>query len=288
MGYSAWSDDFYEQREDARAKAGTDAFVHHDAMMSTPVHERGCHPEMDPKGVTRESRDSDEHPESLAIAVVLDVTGSMADTPRVMQQALPKLMGSLVAGGCADPQVLFAAVGDESKGDRAALQVGQFESGIEMDDDLGKMFLEGGGGGGHPPMESYQNALYFFAHHTSTDCHEKRDRKGFLFIVGDEQPYPNVSKAQIAKVFGDKVEADIPVAEIVAAAREKWNVYFVIPQGTYHAKSDALRSYWHKLLGQEFVIELPNASHIVECVTTTVTSGAKPVEEAAEARNVRL
>lgn len=46
-----------------------------------------------------------------------------------------------------DPQVLFSAIGDAHT-DCAPLQIGQFESGLEMDDWLTKIYLESGGGGG--------------------------------------------------------------------------------------------------------------------------------------------
>lgn len=66
-------------------------------------------------------------------------------------------MKLLTACHVADPQVMFMAVGDATS-DRAALQVGQFESTAElMDQWLTWCFLEGGGGGtGH---ESYELAF---------------------------------------------------------------------------------------------------------------------------------
>jgi len=58
---------------------------------------RGAHPSgLDPRGVpVRESRDSAEHPRSVAIAVLFDVTGSMRAVPRVLQAKLPQLLGLL-------------------------------------------------------------------------------------------------------------------------------------------------------------------------------------------------
>lgn len=107
----------------------------------------GLHPQMDIAGKIRESRDSVEHPESLAIAVIFDVTGSMGSVPRVLQTKLGALMRLLIQKGyVAHPQVLFGIVGDAYT-DSVPLQIGQFESGLEMDDELGKFYLEGGGGG---------------------------------------------------------------------------------------------------------------------------------------------
>ena len=150
---------------------------------------RSVHPDLDPFDVgRRESRDSDEHPQSLAIAVLFDVTGSMGGVPRTLQKKLPKLLGLLKDSGyVSDPQLMFGAIGDATC-DRAPLQVGQFESDNRMDGDLERILLEGGGGG--QKTESYELAMYFMARHTATDCFEKRGKRGYLFIIGDEMPYP--------------------------------------------------------------------------------------------------
>ena len=58
------------------------------------------------------------------------------------------------------------AIGD-AVSDRAPLQVGQFESGLEMDMWLTRIWLEGRGG---DLPESYTLAHWFGAHHTATDA----------------------------------------------------------------------------------------------------------------------
>ena len=58
--------------------------------------------------------------------------------------------------------------------------MGQFESGNEIEDDLSRIFLEGGGGG--QQTESYELALYFLARKTKTDCFEQRTHR-FLRIA---------------------------------------------------------------------------------------------------------
>ena len=82
----------------------------------------------------------------------------------MLQRKLPQLLGLLLRKGYADdPQIMFGAIGDATC-DRAPLQVGQFESDNRMDDDLGRILLEGGGGG--QKTESYELAMYFMARHT--------------------------------------------------------------------------------------------------------------------------
>src|SRR5436309_1730677 len=182
MGTTRWSDEHYHDLAKLRARAGRDAFEHDHAIRTGMVN-RGVHQKMNPRGVqVRESRDSDAHPESHAIAVLFDVTGSMQKVPRILQQNLPRLMGLLIRKGYLEhPQILVGAIGDATC-DTAPLQVGQFESGIEIEEDLGKLFLEGGGGG--QLTESYELAMYFMSRHTSIDCWEKRRKRGYLFIIG--------------------------------------------------------------------------------------------------------
>ena len=44
--------------------------------------------------------------------------------------------------------------------------------------------------------ESYELAMYFMARHTALDCHEKRGKRGYLFIIGDEMAYPQGQAAR--------------------------------------------------------------------------------------------
>lgn len=177
MGDTSWDEELYKHRATSRAATGTPTF-HHDHAVRTGVTTNAIHDKLNPKGVkVRESRDSDVHPDSVPIAVLFDVTGSMGGVPKVFQTKLPKLMDILLTKGyCKDPQILIGAIGDHFS-DRAPLQVGQFESGVEMDEDIGRIFIEGEGGGQN--HESYQLGMYFMARHTVTDAWEKRGKKGY-------------------------------------------------------------------------------------------------------------
>ena len=66
MGSGVWSTDVYSLREDMRKRSGKSAFDYSARTTSDPGGPR-VHPTLDPNGVHfRESRDSDEHPESLS------------------------------------------------------------------------------------------------------------------------------------------------------------------------------------------------------------------------------
>ncbi len=190
--------------------------------------QRECHPLMNPKGVrARECRDSAEHPRSLGIVFALDVTGSMGAIPELLAaRELPAFMKVLAACGVPDPQLMFMAVGDATS-DRAPLQVGQFESTAElMDQWLTWSFLEGGGGDWG--QESYELGLYFLAQHTALDCVEKRGRRGYVFMTGDERPYPLLSRHVVDAVIGDRLDEDVKVEEVVAELQKTFVPFFVI------------------------------------------------------------
>jgi len=267
MGGSSWSSDLYADRVSSKAAKGVPTFAY-DSDVKSGKAARKAHDKLNVHGVNRESRDSDAHPDSVAIGVFFDVTGSMGGVPRVLQQKLPKLMDTLLQKNyCKDPQILVGAVGDYYS-DTTPLQAGQFESGIEIDEDLTRLFLEGGGGGTFE--ESYQNALYFFARHTSTDCWEKRGKKGFLFLIGDEKPYGYSSPEELLKVFGDKVQEKVSVQTLVKEVQEKYNLFFIIPGGTSYYNNPELKSCWEGLLDPEHVIMLKDPGLVCETIGSII------------------
>ena len=237
---------------------GNYSLAAHAALTAGRAHKSGsqvftqtqCHPLMNPKGLkVRECRDSADHPDSLGIAFALDVTGSMGDIPHLLaKKELPNFMKLLMACGVAHPQLMFMAIGDATS-DQAALQVGQFESTAElMDQWLTWSFLEGGGGGSGE--ESYDLALYIAAQHTDMDNWVKRKKKGYLFLTGDELPYPTVSRHQVEALVGEKLDEDIPLEEVIAAAAETYHIFFLIPDLERRKRCE---SRWREVLGNHAI-----------------------------------
>lgn len=270
MGSGIWSTDVYDAADRYRRATGASAFAYSDSGART------VHTALDPKGVgKRESRDSDEHPDSVAIAVLFDVTGSMGSVPRVLQQKLPQLLGLLLRKGYVkDPQILFGAIGDATC-DRVPLQVGQFESDNRLDDDLGRFVLEGGGGG--QMTESYELAMYFMARHTSIDCHEKRGKRGYLFIIGDEQAYPRVKPGEVRAVIGDELGEPIALRAVVDEVRRMYDTYYILPTGTAYAGNTTILEFWKDLLGQN-VIALDDLDAVCETIALTVGLGEDSID----------
>jgi hypothetical protein len=277
MGTTAWSDAHYLSRVARLRKAGRSAFGYDEDIRAQRVA-AAVHEKMNPLQLRhgpRESRDSAEHPTSNAVVVMFDVTGSMQQVPRILQQNLCRLMGLTVRKGyLADPAILVGAVGDATC-DIAALQVGQFESGNEIEDDLNRLFLEGGGGG--QKTESYELALYFLARKTSIDCFERRGKKGYAFLIGDELPYPKVKRREVERVFGDRLQADIPIRDIVAEAQRKFEVYYILPNLTSYYDDPQILDCWRGLLGQH-VLRLPDPAGISELIASTIGLAEEAVD----------
>jgi hypothetical protein len=269
MGSGLWSADVYDAAARFRAATGASAFAYSDSGA------RHVHPALDPYGATvRESRDSAEHPASLAIAVLFDVTGSMRGVPRALQAKLPQLLGLLLRKGYAtDPHILFGAIGDATC-DQAPLQIGQFESDNRMDDDLGKIVLEGGGGG--QKTESYELALYFMARHTAIDCHEKRGKHGYLFLIGDEMAYGRVKQKEVRGLIGDGLQTDLPLPGLIAEVTRTWDTYYILPAGASYVGDSEVLAFWRGLLGQN-VIELADLDAVCETIALTVGLGEDAV-----------
>ena len=215
-------------------------------------------PDMVIKGKIRESRDSEEHPNSFPIIIALDTTGSMGHIPMdLIQGSLPEIMKSILEDDIPDPQVCFIGVGD-CYCDTAPIQCGQFESSDDlMEKWFQKVYLEGGGGGN--PGESYNLAWYFASRHTVTDSWEKRHKKGVLITIGDEPCLAEIPKSDIANLFGDEPQSECLSSNLIKEASEQWEI-FHIHMGDAPSYSSVI-SKWKKLIGEDRVFVLPRQNY---------------------------
>ncbi len=258
MGYSRWSNQDYSRvRSTYQGKTRDEIFQ---SRMS---------PAMNPNGLTfRESRDSEAHPNSIAIAVFLDVTGSMGMIPeQLIRHKLGSLMDTLLSHGIEDPQVMFSGIGDHIT-DRAPLQVGQFESGaLEMNDCLAQIYIEGGGGG--QSMESYLLAWLIAGRHTSIDCFEKRNQKGFLFTVGDEKSWNGLDENSLKHIMGYHEATKVDAKTLLREAQEKYNVFHIHVNETGYRNNQSVLTYWKQMLGEHFLI-LEDHRLVAELIASTI------------------
>ena len=263
MGHGSWTARAYSTY--ASTTGYTDKSVH-EVFSSRAVNRA-----LNPFGVTvRESRDSDEHPNSIPIILGLDVTGSMGIyAHEIAVTHLPKLMNGILET-VTDPQIMFMAIDDVHASSPAALQASQFESDIRILEQLREVYLVGGGGGNQ--SESYDLTWYFAANRTAIDSFEKRGQHGFLFTFGDEEaPYQTVTAEQLKSVFGPGEYTSMTPEQMLKQAQEMYQVFhIVIEQGNHYRRYPAeVRSSWTNLMGSN-VLFLKDSTYLSDLVLATI------------------
>ncbi len=230
MGGGSYDMDVAHQ---ARSSNAPGAFsldqYNHDAQGATTARQ-GAHPKLEPHGNIRECANE------LPIVIALDVTRSRGEDTKIVYEKLPMFIGQLALQGYVPGAALsFTAIGDAHAGDKAPLQVGQFEADNRLDEVLHNFWIEEGGGG--TGQESYELAAYFFARHSKLASFD-RGEKGFFFFVGDEGFYPEVSRDQVRQVLGREIPENIPSATIFAELQERFHVFFVYPKKSFEQRKD--------------------------------------------------
>ena len=262
---------------------GRSVMAHSDAI-SRGLAARVAHMKLDPKRknragiIIRESRDNDQHPASTPIAVFFDTTGSMGHIPALLVEKLGSLMKLLVDRKyVTDPQLLFGAINDAGSRSEVPLEVGQFESSNEMDDVVTKIWSgQSGGGGGL--NESYELAFYYMARYAALDSLEKRNKKGYFFIIGDEMPYDSVSPDEVLEFVGDTIQ-EISTVDILTELRAKFEVFWILPN-TSTARSPEVNQKLTELFGQN-LIRMSNAEQVCETIAATIA-----IQEGRDPREV--
>jgi hypothetical protein len=252
-----------------RSAARTEAYSHlsETAAREQAFTQKHIDSEMIINGKVRESRDSEEHPNSFPIIIALDTTGSMGHIPMdLIKGSFPEIMKSIIEAGVPDPQVCFIGVGD-CYFDNAPIQCGQFESSDElMEKWFQKVYLEGGGG--NNPGESYNLAWYFASRHTVTDSWEKRHKKGVLITIGDEPCLSEIPQSNIVGLFGDGTQSGILSSTLIEEASEQWELYH-IHMGDLPIYSSTINK-WRGLIGNDRLVVLPRKNYNLVPVVSSI------------------
>lgn len=259
MGTSRWSPEDWDVYADTvKDKASSDLFSC-----------KKLHDDLNPRNiVVRESCDSALNPLSTPIIVAVDETGSMgmlAET--LIRHGLGVLIEEIYARKpVTDPHVMCMAFGDAWT-DLAPLQVTQFECDIRLAEQLSKFYIEGNGGGNN--FESYNLPWYFAATRTKCDAFLKRNKKGYLFTVGDEPPAPKLLAEHVKRIFGGGLQRDISTRDLLTMASKTWNIFhIIIEEGAfYRCSPDKTKGAWRNLLG-EGAITLNDHTKLAELIVS--------------------
>ncbi len=242
---------------------------------------------LDPKQLKNGVRESCFAPgfnDATPVVVSMDGTGSMEDVPYDLQKSLPTLMTMLTEQGISDhPNIMFMQHDDEhAVPPDAAFQMSQFETGAEeLITALNEMVIPHQGGGNRG--EAYHLPLYAAARHTRLECFERDGTKGFLFIIGDEEPFygagdpkVNGTSPEVAKaVFGDHLEKTVTMLESLKEAATRYHVFVIRPGHTLHGKDRSITKMWQDLFraageDPERILEIPETEAIIATMVMTI------------------
>lgn len=238
---------------------------------------------LNPNGVTRECKDSEEHPATIPVILALDVTGSMGQAAVEVAKKLNVIMTDLY-DKVKDVEFMIMGIGDYYC-DSVPLQVSQFESDIRIAEQLDKLYFEFGGGGNS--FESYTTAWYFGSRHCKLDCWD-RGKKGIIITMGDERMNPYIPRngynATIKSSIGDDLQADIDTKELYEESSQKFDIYHInVLHGSDWDRKGIVES-WKQLLDDTHFREAnldSIAREIVDIITNasngTVTNNSEGI-----------
>ena len=228
----------------------------------------------------RESRDSEDSPESTPVIIGFDVTASMGYLAKELAlNSMNKIITNLYKEKpISNPHILCAAIGD-SRADKYPLQVTQFEADIRIIEQLIDLYLEGGGGGNGG--ESYNLLWYFAAKHTKADCFEKRSKKGYLFTIGDDASLGNLSPAEIKRIFNDDVQYVLSDEELLRKAEKNYNVFHIVIENEQADEEKIFRKWQELMPGKVTVINKKDISFLADIIFAIISvSEGKTANEA--------
>lgn len=270
MGYGSFDSGASAARAAFRHSSGTTAFSYDADIKANKIAE-GCHASLDlTKKPRRECRDNADNPNSVPIGIIVDVTGSMGRIADLIINNLHRVISVIQDRGVVpNPSICFGAVGDANS-DKVPIQMGEFESDDKLaEQHLANIYREGKGGGQH--RESYEIPMWFFANQVSTDHWDKRGSKGFLFIIGDEAPYPIIQATQIEAYCGDDLTEDVDLRALTTLLLERWNVFVLRPGQTSCYGMQVVQNEWEAVLGSERVIKVENWEEINSLIAGTIS-----------------
>ena len=213
----------------------------------------------------RESRDSEDSPQSTPIIIGFDSTGSMGYlAAEIAKNSLNKTATMILEKRpVTDPHIMCAAFTEPKIGDVnyiIPMQVTQFEADIRVVEQLLEFRLGGSN------RYSYDPLVWYFAwKHTSIDCFEKHGRKGFIFCIGDEigdnGSIDIFKRDDIKFTFGDSDSPNFKTKQLAALAGEKYEIFHIITG----SRTERAFETWENLFpGRNAVIASENISCLAE------------------------
>lgn len=199
------------------------------------------------------------------LVLAVDVTGSMAEWPRLIFEKLP-LLYTEVQRYLPNAEISFAAIGDATC-DRVPLQAGDFNKGKELDAIVSSLYPEGGGGGG--ARESYELMAYYYLNNAEIP----KAKKPIFIFAGDEGFYDSIDSGLVKTYIGNDVAGSLSSMDVMAQLCKKYDTYILRKQ--YESSHESyINEQWKNALGSQKVMKLDDPKRIVDCIIGIVASTA--------------
>ena len=286
MGGGSWTEEKFcsYSRSIGREVSEGRALLSHDVMQN--YKQRRLADQLNPKNVTRECRDSDEHPATVPVILALDVTGSMGDTANEVAAELNNIMTELYKE-VKDVEFMIAAIGDFVY-DNTPLQVSQFESDVRVAQQLDQIWMEHGGGGNS--YESYTAPWVFGLYRTKLDAYDKQGRKGIIITMGDEPLNPDLPAGTVKDYLGSADGANqfgsFETSKLYEDVSKKFDIFHIAvddSSSSYYRYRIKARETFIPILGDRFKESSINnlGKTICECIEESI-NGSRPAEHMKE------
>jgi hypothetical protein len=203
-----------------------------------------------------------------AVVVAIDVTGSMGEFPRIIFDKLPMFYGQLMLQGyLRNTSISFAAIGDVDT-DIAPLQVTEFTQGSAIDQQISKIWVEGGGG---DAPESYEYAAYYYA--CKVNFRNLRD-KAFFFFTGDEV-FKSLDAGKLQRFIGDSLPRLPSPEEIFYVLRQRYHVFYICRCSSTGEVPPHVKAAWAPLIGEEHILPLVNPKACIDVMLGAIAMKSK-------------
>ena len=222
----------------------------------------------------RESRDSEDSPNSTPVILGFDVTGSMDYLAvEIATNSLNKTITELYdKKPITNPHVMCAAF-TAPRYNRdlilpGSLQVTQFEADIRVVEQLLDLNVKFGGN-----KYSYDDLVWYFAaRHTDIDCFKKRGKKGYIFCIGDEicgaDDGSFLRPVDLLNIYGDEDISDhLNNRQIYDMASEKYEIFHIVTLMRWREER-AFNTWNHFMPGRVATIKSEDIIYLSEVITS--------------------
>ena len=118
-------------------------------------------------------------------------------------------------------------------------------------------------------MESYLQAWLIAGRHTSIDCFEKRNQKGFLITIGDELSWDSLDVDALKEIMGYAQAEKVTDTQLLEEAQRLYNVYHIHVNEASYRDDPTVLGYWRKTLGERLIV-LDDYNAICETIATLI------------------